>query len=77
MQRIKHQMLEGEYHCLLEIVRPDKRRRDGSNYFKAPEDFLTRVGLIKDDSFCTKGTFAWVSGDGAPPYGARMTIWEA
>ena len=76
-QTLKNHMLLGEYHCLLELVRPDNRRRDGSNYFKVPEDFLTRIGMIKDDSFCEKGTFLWVKGEGAPPHGCRFTIWDA
>lgn len=74
---IGNQMLLGEYHCLLELVRPDNRRRDGSNYFKAPEDFLTRVGLIKDDSFCMKGTFVWRKSDADLSQGCRVTIWDA
>ena len=71
------QILCGDFHCLLELVRPDKRRRDGDNYFKAPLDFSTRIGLIKDDSFSERGTYAWVSGEGAPMYGCRLTLWDA
>jgi Holliday junction resolvase RusA-like endonuclease len=72
-------ILYGDFHCLLELVRPDKRRRDGDNYFKAPLDYATRVGLITDDSHCQRGTFAWVSGDASvkPTYGCRLTMWEA
>lgn len=71
-----NQMLMGEYECLLELVRPDNRRRDGSNYFKAPEDFAVRVGLMKDDSYCIKGTFMWVKADVALPHGCRFTLWD-
>jgi hypothetical protein len=75
-QALRNKMLCGKYECLLELVRPDKRRRDGSNFFKAPEDYLVRIGLIRDDSDCERGTFAWVKGDGAPPYGCRLTVWD-
>ena len=71
-----NQMLYGNFNCLLELVRPDNRRRDGDNYFKAVLDYGTRVGLIKDDCFCQKGTFAWTTGDGSPPHGCRLTIWD-
>ncbi len=70
-------MLSGPYHCLLELVRPDNRRRDGSNFFKVPEDFLVRIGIIKDDSLCEKGTFLWIKGEGAPESGCRFTVWDA
>lgn len=76
-RRLANQMLCGEYHCLLELVRPDNRRRDGSNFFKAPEDFLVRIGLIRDDSDCSKGTFMWIKGEGEPEFGCRITVWDA
>lgn len=74
-RNLVNQTLCGSYQCLLELVRPDNRRRDGSNYFKVPEDFAVRVGLVKDDSFCEKGTFMWVSADKLP-YGCRFTVWD-
>ena len=75
---LKNQILLGNFNCLLELVRPDNRRRDGDNYFKAPLDFAVRAGLIKDDSYCQRGTFAWVSGDASViPHGCRLTLWEA
>ena len=72
-----NQMLCGDFHCLLELVRPDKRRRDGDNYWKAPMDYAVRIGLIKDDSLCQKGTFLWIKGEGAPQHGCRITVWDA
>lgn len=69
-------MLCGEFECLLELVRPDKRRRDGDNHFKAVLDYGTRVGLFTDDSLCQKGTFIWVTGADAPPHGCRLTVWD-
>lgn len=32
------------------LGRPDRRKREPSNYIKAPEDFLVRMGMIMDDS---------------------------
>jgi hypothetical protein len=76
-RKLLNQTLIGEYHCLLELAAPDRRRRDGSNMFKAPEDYAVRIGLIKDDSLCIKGTFVWCRGEDKPPYGCRLTIWDA
>lgn len=74
---IGNQMLVGNFHCLLELVAPDKRRRDGDNYFKCPLDFATRMSLIKDDSYCMKGTFVWVTTPLLPQCGCRLSLWEA
>ncbi len=35
---------------VLTLGRPDKRRRDISNYIKAPEDALVEAGILDDDS---------------------------
>lgn len=72
-----NQTLGGKFHCLLELVAPDKRRRDGDNYFKAPLDFATRIGLISDDSMSEKGTYLWIRDGLGPPSGCRLTIWDA
>jgi len=73
-----HQMLCGKFHCLLELYTSDgRRRRDGDNRFKAPLDYAVRVGIIKDDSYCEKGTFMWTTPETAPPYGCRLTVWDA
>lgn len=74
---LANQMLLGKFHALLELYRPDKRRRDGDNFWKASLDYIVRIGLIKDDSYCEKGTFCWVSESDAPPYGCRLTVWDA
>ena len=71
-------MLCGKFHALLELgVPPTKRRRDGDNLMKICFDYAIRVGLIKDDSLCEKGTFMWVNADVAPPHGCRLTLWDA
>jgi Holliday junction resolvase RusA-like endonuclease len=75
-QKLLNQQLVGEFHALLELYPPDKRRRDGDNYFKAPMDYATRIGLIKDDSYCTKGTFHWIRGENGFGVGCRLTIWD-
>lgn len=70
-------MLKGKFHALLELYTADgRKRRDGDNRMKAPLDYLKRIGLIEDDRFCERGTFAWVPEDVAPPYGCRLTIWS-
>lgn len=76
--RLRNQMLLGKFHCLLEIYTSDgRKRRDADNRMKVPLDYATRIGLIKDDSYCERGTFAWVKAEDAPPHGARLTIWDA
>lgn len=50
-----------------QLHRPDKHRRDATNYLKAPEDLLVRHGIIKDDSLVVGGSFKWV--------GAGEFIW--
>lgn len=40
--------------------RPDKRRRDLSNYLKAPEDTVVAHGIISDDSLVEKIEMEWV-----------------
>ena len=35
---------------VLTMGRPDKRRRDISNFIKAPEDALVEAGILDDDS---------------------------
>lgn len=39
----------GQVSLLVELVPPDKRRRDCTNYTKAPEDLLVMHGLIESD----------------------------
>lgn len=75
---IGNQMLVGKFHCLLELYTDDgRKRKDADNRIKAPLDYATRIGLIKDDSFNEKGIYMWVPKEKAPPYGCRLTLWDA
>ncbi len=57
---------------MLSIVlgRPDRRRRDLSNYIKALEDALVQHGLIEDDSMVQNLSVSW----GSTP-GATVRVW--
>ena len=61
----------------IELGRPDRRRRDLSNYIKALEDALVQHGLIEDDSMVQRLSVSWGSSPGAtlrvePFTGERM-----
>jgi Holliday junction resolvase RusA-like endonuclease len=76
-QTLRNKMLLGKFACLLELYTSDGRKRaDADNRIKSVLDYATRVGLIKDDSYCEKGTFMWVSAEAAPEYGCRLTLWD-
>ncbi len=49
--------------------RPDKRKRDLDNLFKAPNDLLVSQGVISDDSLIHK-----ISGEWADITGCEITI---
>lgn len=68
-------MLRGRFDYLLELYTSDgRKRRDGDNRHKAPLDYLTRIGLIEDDSKAESGTWRWTTKENAPPYGCRITL---
>jgi crossover junction endodeoxyribonuclease RusA len=50
----------GPYALELQLSRPDKRRRDASNYIKPVEDLLVWLGITDDDSECQRVTAEWV-----------------
>jgi crossover junction endodeoxyribonuclease RusA len=54
--------IEGSYKLTLEVVRPDKRKRDLDNTIKAVSDCLVHVGII-DDSKCEYLVAKWVKGE--------------
>ena len=58
---------------MLEILlgRPDRRRRDLSNYIKALEDALVQHELIEDDSMVQALSMTW----GSTP-GATVRVWR-
>lgn len=42
--------VDGPFRLVIEVGRPDNRRRDVTNLIKPIEDLLKRAGAIKDDS---------------------------
>lgn len=59
----KPEPVSGPFRFLLEMQRPDKRRRDASNYIKASEDHIVRLGLVRDDCDAEEVTARWVKED--------------
>lgn len=51
--------ISGPYKLTLEVVRPDKRRRDIDNLIKSVSDCLVQAGII-DDSQCEWIEARWV-----------------
>ena len=62
--------IKGAVMLNIELGRPDRRRRDLSNYIKALEDALVQHGLIEDDSMVQCLSLAW----GSTP-GATVRVW--
>jgi len=61
----KPEAISGPYHLSINVVRPDKRRRDIDNLIKATSDLLVCVGVIDDDCDCEMVSARWVtSGEG-------------
>jgi crossover junction endodeoxyribonuclease RusA len=52
--------IPGPYALELQLSRPDKRRRDASNYIKPVEDLLVWLGITDDDSECQFVSAEWV-----------------
>ena len=42
--------IKGEVSIVYNMYLPDKRKRDLSNYIKAPEDYICSMGVIDDDN---------------------------
>ena len=51
------------YKLSLDVVRPDRRRRDLDNLFKAISDALVLAGAIADDSLCEWLEARWVEAE--------------
>ena len=62
--------IKGAVMLNIQLGRPDRRRRDLSNYVKALEDALVQHGLIEDDSMVQALSMSW----GAIP-GATVRVW--
>jgi crossover junction endodeoxyribonuclease RusA len=56
----KGKRVAGPYTMLVEVVAPDKRRRDLGNIEKAVSDLLQAAKLIDDDCLCREMTLRWV-----------------
>ena len=54
--------ISGPYKLTLEVVRPDKRKRDLDNLLKAASDCLVEAGII-DDSQCEHIEAKWVQSE--------------
>ncbi len=51
----------GPYKLSIDAVRPDKRKRDLDNLFKATSDLLVDIGVIGDDCHCEMISARWVT----------------
>ena len=61
--------IEGPYAMHVQLVAPDRRRRDLDNRLKALSDAITAAGLVDDDSFCRRIEAEWV------PEGPSVRVW--
>jgi len=51
--------IAGKVNVRVDLVAPDKRRRDADNLAKAPLDAIVRAGLIDDDSAIRRLSIGW------------------
>lgn len=63
--------ITGSYKLTMEVVKPDKRKRDLDNLLKAASDCLVSAGII-DDSKCEWLEARWVKSE----YPCTITIEE-
>ncbi len=63
--------MRGYVRVQLVLVKPDRRRRDLSNYIKAVEDLLVEHGIIEDDNMITDLRVRWGKG---PSGGATVQL---
>lgn len=64
----KNQRIEGPYKLTLLAVKPDKRKRDLDNLFKAASDVLEGAGVVSNDANCMWIEARWV------PSGPQCTL---
>jgi len=67
----KGKKIKGPYKLTMEVVRPDKRKRDLDNTIKSASDCLVHAGII-DDSQCEWIEAKWVLSE----YPCTITIEE-
>jgi len=67
LKQQKPKPIAGPVCVTIDLVAPDKRRRDGDNYKKGPLDLLVAHGVIEadDNRIVKQGGFRWVE-SGAP-----------
>lgn len=54
--------IDGAYKLTVQLVRPDRRKRDLDNFsFKAINDLLVQQGVVDDDSQCEMLSSRWVT----------------
>ena len=53
--------IKGEVAVLIEVRKPDKRRRDIDNIIKSCLDLMTELGVIEDDSMVMDVRARWVA----------------
>ena len=66
--------IHGPFGCSIRLNR-DAGRGDGDNRIKAVLDWAQSREIIRNDSDCQRGSWAWVDPDGAPQ-GCRLTLWS-
>jgi len=56
------QRITGAYDVLFQVGRPDNRKRDLSNLWKAPSDLLVKHAVIDDDNLERRVVMEWADG---------------
>jgi Holliday junction resolvase RusA-like endonuclease len=72
--QIGAQRIAGPYLLTIDLVRPDNRLRDNSNYLKAVEDLLVWLKVTDDDSLNRRSSIGWE--DDGPPCVVTITVYR-
>lgn len=59
-QQTKGKKITGPYRLVVNLRRPDKRRRDLDNLLKAVSDSLVHEGVVESDHLCERLEAGWV-----------------
>ena len=59
LKQQRPQGIKGEYELSLTAARPDKRKRDLDNLFKAISDLLEAHGVVENDADCCAISASW------------------
>ena len=65
--------INGAFEVEILLSNAGRKGRDGDNYCKATLDFCQSRDIIRNDSDCRKGSWAWVQPEQAP-FGARVIL---